>query len=96
MNKSTPIFVFCIFFVFCVFIPRVDTGSTPDPQEGFLKEEPKLNSTLASIRDHPHSWKTQLGRRNPLLWWMNHLLRSRKNRSMFLPPEEPRNDGAKS
>ena len=35
VNKSTPIFVFCIFFVFCVFIPRVDTGSTPDPEEGF-------------------------------------------------------------
>jgi hypothetical protein len=42
-DKSTPIFKFYIFFCILFFIRRVDTRSTPDPQEGFWKEE--QNST---------------------------------------------------
>ena len=42
-DKSTPIFKFHNLFVFLFFIRRVGTRSTPDPQEGFWKEE--QNST---------------------------------------------------
>ena len=71
----------------------MDTRSTPDPQEGFGKEEPELNSTSASVRDYPHSWKTYLGWRNHLLRGKNCLLRSRRRRRRNLAPEEVREDG---
>jgi hypothetical protein len=82
-----------LYFLF--FNPRVDTRSTPDPQEGFGKEEPELNSTSASVRDYPHSWKTYLGWRNHLLRGKNCLLRSRRRRRRNLAPEEVREDGGK-
>ena len=89
-----PHFLILYFFLYFLFFnPRVDTRSTPDPQEGFGKEEPELNSTSASVRDYPHSWKTYLGWRNHLLRGKNCLLRSRRRRRRNLAPEEVREDG---